>query len=240
MAQAGHLGTADDSSGEDRRVFLLGFDADGRVVIARNNPDHARYVVILIPGVGAWPSGLDPLLLRAEVLCRELSSTPDDDAVSVITWVDYKAPASPSDARDPAFAAQGATRLAHFIVDRRVTAEAWGRGPGPQRITVIGHGYGGLVAGFAARDHGMDIDALVLLGSASAGTETASGLRVTGPVYATSPEVNGDGTPHGVHGPRPDSPGFGAIVLHPGPLSYGGDPTVRYLSSLKKIILGTR
>ncbi|MFE7272973.1 alpha/beta hydrolase [Streptomyces sp. NPDC057623] len=238
MTQAGHLGT-DDSSGEEQRVLLLGFDADGRVVMARNNPDHARYVVILVPGVGAGPSNLDPLLLRAESLCRELSSGPDDDAVSVITWVDYKTPGSPADARDPEFAAQGALRLARFIVDRRVTAQAWGRRTGPQRITVIGHGYGGLVAGFAARDHGMDIDALVLLGAPSAGTDTVGELRLAGPVYATSAEVNGDGTPYDVHGPRPDSPGFGATVLHPGPLSYGGDPTVRYLPSLKKIVLGT-
>ncbi|MFH8569155.1 alpha/beta hydrolase [Streptomyces sp. NPDC017993] len=238
MTQVGRFGEADDASGEER-VLLLGFDADGRVVIARNNPDHAQHVVIVIPGVGAWPSGLDPLLLRAEFLCRELSSGPDDDSVSVITWVDYRTPTSPAEARDPAFAAQGATRLARFIVDRRVTAEHWSGRSSPARITVIGHGYGGLVAGFAARDHGLEIDALVLLGSASAGTETASGLRLAGPVYATSPEVNGDGTPFGLHGPRPDAPEFGATLLHPGPLSHGDDPTVRYLPSIKKIILGT-
>ncbi|WP_405866524.1 alpha/beta hydrolase [Streptomyces sp. NBC_00005] len=207
--------------------------------MSRSNPDHARYVVVVIPGIGTGPLGLEPLLQRAEFLYREFASGPDDQAYSVITWVDYRTPSSPKDARDPSFAQQGAASLASFVAGLRVTSELYGRGPGPARITIVGHGYGGLVAGFAARDHGLDVDALVLLGCASAGTGTASGLRGVGRVYATSPDVNGDGTPYDVHGPRPDSPGFGATVLQPGPLSYGDDPTVRYLPSLRKIILGT-
>ncbi|MGW3247393.1 hypothetical protein [Streptomyces sp. NPDC001070] len=90
----------------------------------------------------------------------------------------------------------------------------------------------------AARDHDLDAAALVFLGCAAVGAETVGALRYKGPVYATSPDVSGDGTPAGVHGPRPDGPGFGATVLRSGPLSFQGDPVVRYLPELRRIILG--
>jgi pimeloyl-ACP methyl ester carboxylesterase len=221
------------------RILLLSFDAeDGRVIIARNDPDRARWVVVQVPGVGAGLPALEGLQERAEDLFRKVASGPDDDSVSVITWADYAAPQSPREAGSPAFAATGAPRLARFLAGLRVTSEHFGSPSRPARVTVIAHGYGGLVAGLAARDHSLDADALVLLGCAAAGVETVHDLRCTGPVYATSPEVNGDGTPVGVHGARPDSPGFGATVLRSGPLSFRGDPAVRYLPELRRIILG--
>ncbi|MFF4752161.1 alpha/beta hydrolase [Streptomyces sp. NPDC002514] len=235
MARAEHSEAADDSAGQDR-ILLLGFSPDGRMIVARNDPDQARCVVVLIPGIGV--TAPDALLLRAESFYQQIASAPDDDTVSVITWADYLAPRLPDEARDPAPAAGAAARLAGFVAGLRVTSRF--RDPGNRaRITVVGHGYGGLVVGFAARDVPLDVDATVFLGSASAGTDTAGGLRGAGQVYATSPDVNGDGTPYGVHGPRPDSADFGARVLQPGPLSYGNDPTVRYLSSLRRIVLGT-
>jgi hypothetical protein len=219
---------------DNDRVLLIGFHPeDGRMVLARSNPDNARYVVVTIPGVG----GLGRHPERAENLFRKIARDPDDEDVSVITWGDYVAPRSAAEARDPAFAVTAVPQLVSFLVDLRMTAEHYGRWHRPARITVVAHGYGGLVAGFAARDSGLDADALVLLGCAAAGVETADELRVAGPVYATSPDVGGDGTPLGVHGPRPDSPGFGAMVLRPGPLSSDGDPVARYLPSLRKIIL---
>jgi pimeloyl-ACP methyl ester carboxylesterase len=224
---------------EDNRVLLLSVHPeDGRMVVARSNPDYARYVVVSVPGVGAGIPILDRLLSRAEELFRRLASGLDDTSVSVITWADYVAPRTAEEARDPSFAVPGAPRLASFLASLRVSAEQSGGGNDPARITVIAHGYGGLVAGFAARDHGLDANALVFLGCAAAGAETAGMLRVGGPVYATSPDVNGDRTPVDVHGPRPDSPGFGATVLRPGPLSFGNDPVIRYLPSLRRIILG--
>ncbi|MDQ0989625.1 alpha/beta hydrolase [Streptomyces sp. V3I7] len=237
MARAENPGTADGPS-DDNRILLLGYKPDGRVIVARNNPDRADCVVVLVPGIGALRD-LDRHLHRAEVFYRSLASAPDDDTVSVITWLDYEPPGSGSEARDPASALRGAGALASFVAGVHVTREFSGMASPRARLTVIGHGYGGLVTGFAARDHGLEADALVFLGCASAGTETAGELRTMAPVYATSPEINGDGTPYGVHGPRPDSPGFGARVLHPGPLSHGDDPTVRYLPSVRRIVLGS-
>ncbi|MFE9611252.1 alpha/beta hydrolase [Streptomyces sp. NPDC006012] len=235
MARAEHPEAADESAGQDR-ILLLGFSPDGRMIVARNDPDQARCVVVLVPGIGT--TAPDSILLRAESFYRQIAAAPDDDTISVITWADYLAPRLPDEARDRAPAEGAAARLAGFVAGLRLTSRF--QAPGNRaRITVVGHGYGGLVAGLAARDEPMDVDAMVFLGSVSAGTDTADGLRVAGPVYATSPDVNGDGTPYGVHGPRPDSAGFGARVLQPGPLSYGDDPAVRYLPSLRRIVLGT-
>lgn len=224
---------------DSNRILLLHFDIEeGRVVIARNNPDDARHVVVMVPGVSMGAQAMDRQLKRAEELFRKFASGPDDDTLSVITWADYVAPRSPQEARDAASAATGAPRLASFLAGLPVTAEGFGRWRAPARVTVIAHGYGGLVAGLAAREHDLNAAALVFLGCAAVGAETVDGLRYKGPVYATSPDVNGDGTPFGVHGPRPDSPEFGATVLRPGPLSFEGDPVVRYLPGLRRIILG--
>jgi hypothetical protein len=221
------------------RILLLKCDVDeGRVVIARNNPDHASHVVVTVPGVGSGLPVMERLLERAEELVRKFASGPDDETLSVVTWADYVAPRSATEARDAAFAAAGAPRLASFLAGLPVTAEHFGRRRAPARVTVIAHGYGGLVAGLAARDHGLDAAALVFLGCAGVGVETVRDLRYDGPVYVTSPDVGGDATPLGAHGPRPDGPGFGATVLRPGPLSFQDDPVVRYLPELRRVILG--
>ncbi|MFG1815449.1 alpha/beta hydrolase [Kribbella sp. NPDC049174] len=224
---------------DDNRILLLGFHPeDGRVIIARNNPDNARYVVVIVPGVGTGPLHLDRLMEQAENLFRRLAVAPDDDDISVVVWADYVAPQTAAEARDPAYAVPGVPRLASFLAGLPVTAEAFGRHKKAARVVVIAQGYGGLVAGFAGRDHGLTADALVFLGCPAAGVETAEMLRAFGPVYATSADVGGDGTPTGVHGPRPDSPEFGATLLRSGPLSFRSDPFVRYLPSLRPIILG--
>jgi len=223
---------------DDNRILLMGFHPeDGRVIIARNNPDNARYVVVIVPGVGSGLHLMDELMGQAEDLFRRLAVDPDDDDISVVLWADYVAPQTAAEARDPAFAAQVTSRFASFLAALPVTAEH-GRYQKAARVVVIARGYGGLVAGFTGRDHGLTADALVLLGCPAAGVETAAALRTAGPVYATSAEVGSDGTPAGVHGPRPDSPEFGATLLRSGPLSFQRDPFVRYHPSLRPIIFG--
>lgn len=226
-------GPADDP-GDEGRILLIGYRPEkGQLIVARNNADLSPYVVVFIPGVGAGMERLGGLMERAEFLHHELTGL-TRERVSIVTWMDYPVPANERGARDGAPAAEGARQLMKFIVGHRATSSL----DEQARITVIGHGYGGLVAGCAARDYSLDVDALVLLGSASAGVAKASDLRVAGMVYATSPDLSGDGTPADVHGPRPDSPAFGATVLHPAPLRWGDDPMVPYLPSLAEIILG--
>lgn len=216
------------------RNLLLGYDFDdGRVIFARNNPDRARHVVVTVHGVGSGLASIDSLLERDDELFQRIVLGPDDATLSVITWADYVAPQSAGKAKDARFAAAGAPRLASFVAALAVTAEQV-----PPRVTVLAHGYGGLVAGFAARDHGLDAAALVFLGCPGTGVDTVDGLRCKGAVYATPPDGKGDGTPDGVHGPRPDTPGFGAAILRSGPLSFRGDAMIRYVPELRRIIRG--
>ncbi|THV26461.1 alpha/beta hydrolase [Glycomyces paridis] len=223
----------------DNRILLLGFDAvEGRMVIARNNPDDARHVVVLVPGVSADVHSMGTLTRRAEDLFRKLAAHHEDDTISVITWMDYVAPRSAREARDAKYAAAGAPRLATMLAQMPVTAEVYGRYRAAARTTVIAHGYGGLVAGLAAKEHGLRTDALVLLGCPGSGVRSANELGLDGRVYATPSDRDGDGTPLDVHGVRPDDPAFGAKVLRPGPLSNQGDPLVRYVPELRPIVLG--
>ncbi|MGQ4488461.1 alpha/beta hydrolase family protein [Streptomyces sp. 372A] len=221
------------------RVLLLSYDLqEGRVVLARNDPDRARAVVVMVPGVGSGLSEMERLQDQTESLFRKVASGPDDDTVSVITWIDYVAPQSPREAADPAYAVAGARRLASFLVTLPLSRPRSGPASGAARVTVVAHGYGGLVAGLAARDHGLRADALVLLASTGTGVGHVGELRYTGPVFATSQAVGGDGTAAGLHGAPPDSPGFGATVLRAGPLSHKGDPVTPYVPELRRIIAG--
>lgn len=223
---------------DDNRILLLGYHPeDGRVIVARNNPDNARYVVVIVPGVGTGPHQLKGLMERAETLFRKLAAGPDDDDVSVIVWADYQAPQTAGEARNPAYAGAVGVRLASFLGGLPVTAESFGKHREPARVVVVAHGYGGLVAGLTGRDHGLTAHALVLLGCPGVGVETAAALRVTGAVYAAPAHLGGDGTPGGVHGPAPDSKAFGATALHAGPLSFRNDPFVRFFPALRKIVL---
>lgn len=224
---------------DDNRILLLGFHPeDGRVILARNNPDHARYVVVVIPGVGTGPHLLKTLMEQAENLFRKLAASQDDADFSVVVWADYVAPQTAVEARDPAYAVPAVPRLASFLASLPVTAESFGRHKKPARVVVVARGYGGLVAGLTGQEHGLTADALVFLGCPAAGVDTAAELRAAGPVYATAADADGDGTPVGVHGPRPDGPRFGATLLRSGPLSFRSDPFVQHFPSLRRIILG--
>ncbi|RSD09158.1 alpha/beta hydrolase [Amycolatopsis eburnea] len=219
----------------DGRAMLLGFDPDeGRLIIARNNPDDARYVVVVIPGAGSGMHNADPLFDLVDTLISRF----EGDDFSVVGWADYVAPQDSWQARDPAYAAAATGRLASFLAGLPVTAENFGRYKKAARVVVVGLGYGGLVAGLTGREHGLAADALVLLGCAGAGVDSAAAARVRGPVYVT-PDDPGDGTPPDAHGIRPDTPAFGATLLRPGPLTFRRDPFVRYLPSLRRIVLGT-
>lgn len=201
------------------------------MIMAKGDPDLADCVAVCVAGIGAGLPTIGTLLDRGDVLHRRATSEVAG-AASVITWAGYDAPQSPAEARKTAPARRGAVALARFIDGMRVTARVGGT-----PITVIGHGYGGLLVGHALTKYEIDVDAVVFLGCVSAGVDRASQFGFGGPVYATSPDIAGDGTPDGVHGPRPDLAAFGAQLLLP-ERPGGSDPEVPYLISLGRIIAG--
>ncbi|GAB3953291.1 hypothetical protein GCM10027614_58480 [Micromonospora vulcania] len=166
------------------RAYLLGLDpaGEGRVVVALGDPDHADRVLTHVPGTTA---GLDDapgeLGRAARVLDRCAALAPGERSAAVL-WLDYDAPdlllpeaASASQARDAGPA------LHRFQEGLRASHE----GP-PARQTVLGHSYGSLVVGMAAREHGLAADALVFVGSPGVGAAHAGELGVPpGQVWAS-------------------------------------------------------
>ncbi|WP_053659540.1 alpha/beta hydrolase [Micromonospora sp. NRRL B-16802] len=162
------------ASGEPR-AYLLGLDpaGDGRVVVALGDPDQADRVLTYVPGTG---SGLDDApgeLGRAgRVLDRCAALAPGERSAAVL-WLDYDAPDFLTDAASAGPARDAGSALHRFQEGLRASHE----GP-PARQTVLGHSYGSLVVGMAAREHGLAADALVFVGSPGVGAAHAGELGV--------------------------------------------------------------
>ncbi|MGW5672980.1 alpha/beta hydrolase, partial [Micromonospora sp. NPDC003776] len=136
------------------------------------------------------------------------------------------------------------------------------------RQTVLGHSYGSLVVGTAARDHGLSADALVFVDSPGVGVDRASELRTApGQVWpATAPDdvirlarppeelarrAALAGTPLGPlanvlgghqlwFGHDPADPGFGGRRFPSGRYGHAGywDPGNPALDGMARIVLG--
>lgn len=168
----------------DPRAYLLGLDpaGEGRVVVALGDPDHADRVLTYVPGMTA---GLDDapgeLGRAARVLERCAALAPQERGAAVL-WLDYDAPDFLTEAASAGQARDAGGALHRFQEGLRASHE----GP-PARQTVLGHSYGSLVVGVAAREHGLAADALMFVGSPGVGVTHAAELGVPpGQVWASS------------------------------------------------------
>ena len=179
---------------------------------------HASRIAILVPGVDTtlvdFDRGLGGVARRApgvqgRTLYQQLSKRSGD--VAVISWLGYDPPegvglAAATEGR----AREGAKKLTAFVRD------VLRQRPGAA-VTLIGHSYGSLVVGLAARDL-PEVGDLVALGSPGMGAGKAADLGGARVWSALAPHdwirrlpqvrVLGLGL-----GRRPSSPGFGAIAL---------------------------
>ncbi|MGB2568554.1 alpha/beta hydrolase [Micromonospora citrea] len=166
------------------RAYLLGLDerGDGRAIVALGNPDRSAQVLTYVPGMTADLADAPGELSRAaRVLARCAGVAPDEETAAVL-WLDYDAPDFLHEAAWPAQARDAGPALHHFQEGLRATHE----GP-PARQTVLGHSYGSVVVGNAARDHGLAADALVFVGSPGVGVDRAEALRLpSGQVWAST------------------------------------------------------
>ncbi|MET7751840.1 alpha/beta hydrolase [Micromonospora sp. NPDC005367] len=157
------------------RAYLLGLDpaGEGRVVVALGDPDHSDRVLTYVPGMTAGLDDAPGELGRAgRVLGRCAELAPGERSAAVL-WLDYDAPDFLHEAVTAGQARDAGPALHRFQEGLRSTHE----GP-PARQTVLGHSYGSLVVGTAAREHGLAADALVFVGSPGVGAEHAAELRV--------------------------------------------------------------
>ncbi|MFI6783576.1 alpha/beta hydrolase [Micromonospora sp. NPDC050276] len=172
------------TAGGAPRAYLLGLDpaGEGRAVVALGDPDHADRVLTYVPGMTA---GLDDapgeLGRAARVLDRCAALAPGERSAAVL-WLDYDAPDLLTEAASAGQARDAGPALHRFQEGLRVSHD----GP-PARQTVLGHSYGSLVVGVAAREHGLAADALVFVGSPGVGASHAGELGVPpGEVWASS------------------------------------------------------
>lgn len=151
-------------AGPARNVLLYDPTGDGRIAESIGDLQSARHLAVLVPGVGTDLESYERTLYAdARRLSERLTGT---DTV-VVTWLGYDPPDTVVAALAQEPAAEGARALGDFVADLP-----------PAHTTVIGHSYGSLVAGIAARDGLITPDELVFIGSPGVGATNVQGLNV--------------------------------------------------------------
>jgi hypothetical protein len=167
--------TARLAQGDGPRAYLLRLDlaGEGRAVVALGDPDRAANVLTQVPGMTADLASYKHELDRAERVAVRAAQVAPASATSTILWLDYDAPDFVDEAASARQAEDGAPVLRRFQDGLRATH----LGP-PARQTVLGHSYGSLVVGEAARSPGLAADDVVFVGSPGVGVDSAAQLRV--------------------------------------------------------------
>jgi hypothetical protein len=202
------------------QALLLGVDggtgsgADGRVVVALGDPDHARHTAVFVPGASTDPRDTPGAVNRMARVWRESDAmTSRLGDVSVVFWLGYDAPdlfGSPADTS----ARAGGEQLRPFLSGLAATHDG-----APAHVTLIGHSYGTTVVAEAALSSAPGLDHLagdvVVVGSPGMHADHATDLRldprhVWGGLAAGDPIGGRLGELPFVHGQEPTDPALGA------------------------------
>ncbi|MFJ9035598.1 alpha/beta hydrolase [Streptomyces sp. NPDC102406] len=157
-------------------MYLLGFGTEGkgRAIVSYGNPDASKNVSSYVPGLGTALDGdfADDTVRRAYQTAKAAQKF--DPSSASIVWLGYDAPGF-KDVMSTTDANNGAPDYNSFMDGIQATNEH--KDP---HITAIGHSYGSLTVGTAARQDGgiPGADDIVLLGSPGTGAQTASELNV--------------------------------------------------------------
>ena len=171
--------------GSSPPMFLLGVgdEGNGRAIVSYGNPDTSKNVSAYVPGLGTTLNGdfADDTVRRA--LQTQKGAYKYDHSTASVVWLGYDAPGF-TEVASTADADTGAPAYRSFMEGIEATNE--NKTP---HITAIGHSYGSLLVGTAAREHGgiPGVSDIVLLGSPGTGAQTAGELNVgKGHVFAAS------------------------------------------------------
>ncbi|MFJ6073046.1 alpha/beta hydrolase [Streptomyces sp. NPDC093065] len=166
-------------------MFLLGIgdEGNGRAIVSYGNPDTSKNVSAYAPGLGTTLDGdfADDTVRRAYQTAK--GAYKYDHSTASIVWLGYDAPGF-TEVASTTLANRGAPAYSSFMEGIQATNEN-----ADPHVTAIGHSYGSLVVGTAAREHGgiPGVDDIVLLGSPGTGAQTADELNVgKGHVFAAS------------------------------------------------------
>ena len=143
----------------------------GRAAIAVGDPDTARNVGYLVPGLDDHVTTSLPAD-DAHALAVLRASGEAVDATAVVAWLGYQTPVLHTVASS-AQAERGAVLLADEV-DGLLAS----RGSDPPHVTLVGHSYGSTTAALAAALAPGTVDDLVLVGSPGAEVDRAGDLPV--------------------------------------------------------------
>ncbi|MEV0373832.1 alpha/beta hydrolase [Streptomyces sp. NPDC050636] len=173
--------------------YLLGFDDKGigRAIVARGNPDTADHTAVYVPGTKTNLPEIGTDLERSDALWRESAKQSDGQSVSTVTWLGYEAPQDlTGDATESEKANDGGPLLNQFVDGTRATHD----GDSPSHTTVVGHSYGSVVIGSAARQGDLNADDIVVAGSPGMQVHHADQLDV-GADHVWAEEADNDFVP---------------------------------------------
>ncbi|EHM29267.1 MULTISPECIES: alpha/beta hydrolase [Streptomyces] len=167
-----------DKLGEPSRppMFLLGIgdEGNGRAIVSYGNPDASRHVAAYVPGLGTKLDGefVDDTMKRAQDTA--LGAKEVDPSSAAIIWLGYDAPQG-LDVMTKDDAQRGAPAYNEFMAG--LSATNANENP---HVTAIGHSYGSLTVGTAAKESGgiPGVDDVILLGSPGVDTQKATELGV--------------------------------------------------------------
>jgi pimeloyl-ACP methyl ester carboxylesterase len=177
------------------------FGGDGAVAVSYGDPDTADNTAVIVPGI--TNDGTNIASQGQDAYRLHQAAIRNGESAATIAWMGYDAPSwNPESALDwpgdgidmgsvvnEGRAEAGGRLLADFVDGLRATDTVdAAAGDSRSNLTVIGHSYGSTTAAHAAHDHGLNADALTLIGSPGAGGDdvnSASDLGMPeGKVYA--------------------------------------------------------
>ncbi|OCC08599.1 alpha/beta hydrolase [Streptomyces sp. PTY087I2] len=157
-------------------MYLLGIgdEGNGRAIVSYGNPDTSRNVSAYVPGLGTKldEDFVEETMKRAEDTA--LGAREVDPSTASIIWLGYDAPQS-LDVMSKGDAQRGAPAYNEFMAGLSAT-----NGNGDPHVTAIGHSYGSLTVGTAAKEAGgiPGVDDVILLGSPGVDAQKATELGV--------------------------------------------------------------
>jgi hypothetical protein len=163
------------ADGDGPRGYLLRLDLaeEGRAVVALGDPDRADNVLTHVPGMTADLASYGGELARAERVAVRAGELRPGVSTSAVMWLDYDAPDFVDEGAGRGRAEAAVAGLRRFQDGLRATHH----GP-PAHLTLLGHSYGSLVVGTAAKTPGLVADDMVFVGSPGVGVDSAADLHM--------------------------------------------------------------
>lgn len=207
---------------EGRQVLAFDPRSGGRVAEVFGDLASADRIAVVVPGVGTTAYNFDrsspahpyrPVRVAGQELYRQMRADAPGARVAVVSWLGYRPPADLGrGAAREELARTGAQALTRFTEGLVATR------PGAS-VALIGHSYGSVVAGLAARRLPAAVSDIAVVGSPGMGADRVRDLHTSARVWAGCatgdwiqdvPDVQVLGVGHGT---APVDPEFGARVF---------------------------